>query len=356
MKTTTRCGATAAGLLLAAALLLTGCEEAVEKPSKDGGPTTAPDDTPRPPKAKPSNPKPAHRATGVALNTSLKWSAASGATSYQVYFGTDPTPDGSELKGDQAETTFDPEKLEHDTIYYWRVDSKNKIGTITGAVWWFSTAATPVPKPDKATNPKPAPEATDVSRDITLEWNAASGATSYFVSFGTAASPDSNEQPLPQTGTTFKPDETLKWDTIYYWRVDSKNAGGTTNGDVWSFTTEAKPAQKADNPKPEHGATNVDIHDDLEWDAAPDATLYVVYFGTAQPPGTAELKGEQKNLKYDATLKHNTAYYWRIDTKNEGGTITSGDVWSFTTVAAAASLPAMRPQRKSPGKDAALES
>ena len=26
--------------------------------------------------------------------------------------------------------------------------------------------------------------------------------------------------------------------TTYYWRVDEKNAGGTTTGDVWSFTTE----------------------------------------------------------------------------------------------------------------------
>ena len=130
MKMTKRCGTTAAGLLLAAALLLTGCEEAVEKPSNENGPAPAPeapDDTPRPPKAQPTDPKPAHRETGVALNTKLEWSAASGATSYQVYFGIDSTPDGDELKGDLVETTFDPGKLKHDTIYYWRVDAKNKI-------------------------------------------------------------------------------------------------------------------------------------------------------------------------------------------------------------------------------------
>ena len=41
MKVTTRGGATAAGLLLAATLLLTmltGCEEAVEQPSEESGP------------------------------------------------------------------------------------------------------------------------------------------------------------------------------------------------------------------------------------------------------------------------------------------------------------------------------
>ena len=323
----------AAGLLLATLLLLTGCEEVVETPSKENGPTTAPDDTPRPPKAKPTDPKPAHGATGVALNTNLKWSAASGATSYQVYFGTDPTPDGGELKGDQPETTFDPDKLEHNTIYYWRVDSKNEVGTITGDVWRFRTEAIPIPEPEKATNPKPAHDATEVSRYTALEWSAAPRATSYDVYFGTASSPGSNEPQGEQTGTTLEPDTALKYDTTYYWRVDTKNAGGTTTtGDVWSFTTEAKPASKATNPQPEHGATNVDILADLLWSEAPGATHYVVYFGTARSPGNDELQGEQTVTERDVTLEHNTTYYWRVDTKNEGDTITTGDVWSFTTV------------------------
>ena len=160
MWMTTRCGAPTAGLLLAVLLLLTGCEEAAKTPSKE----TAPDDTPRPPAGKPTDPKPAHGATRVTLDTNLEWSSATGSTSYVVYFGTDPTPDGDELIGEQAETSFDPERLEYDTIYYWRVDSKNEIGTITGAVWRFRTEATPIPKPAKATTPIPTHNAADVSR------------------------------------------------------------------------------------------------------------------------------------------------------------------------------------------------
>ncbi len=332
MKVTTRGGATAAGLLLAATLLLTmltGCEEAVEQPSEESGPTTAPDDTPRPPKAKPTSPKPAHGATGVTRNTNLEWSATSGATSYRVYFGTDSTPDGGELKGNLVETTFDPETLEYGTIYYWRVDSKNEVGTITGDVWRFTTEATPVPKPAKATAPKPAHEATEVSRDTTLEWTAATGAMSYDVYFGTVSSPDSSERHGEQTVTTFEPD-TLKYDTTYYWRVDTKNPGGTTTGDVWSFTTKAKPAEKATNPQPADGATNVSILKDLSWSAADGATSYVVHFGIVPSPVIDEQQPEQTVTMLDVTLAHNTTYYWQVDTKNEGGT-TTGDVWSFTT-------------------------
>ena len=156
MWITTRYGAPTAGLLLAVLLLLTGCEEATKTPSKESAPTTDPDDTPRPPMGKPTDPKPALGATRVTLDTNLEWSAADDTTSYVVYFGTDPTPDGDELIGEQAETSFDPEGLAYDTIYYWRVDSKNDIGTITGDVWWFRTKAIPIPKPAKATSPIPA--------------------------------------------------------------------------------------------------------------------------------------------------------------------------------------------------------
>ena len=96
---------------------------------------------------------------------------------------------------------------------------------------------------------------------------------------------------------------------------------------MWSFITEVKPAQKAANPKPADGATNVDILVDLLWSEAPGATSYVVYFGTNPSP---DLIGEQSGTLHDVSLEHNTTYYWRVDTKNDGGT-TEGDVWSFTT-------------------------
>ena len=314
-----------AGLLLAVLLLLAGCPEAPTPPSKK----PAPDDTP--PAGKPTDPKPAHQSTGVALDTLLKWSAVENTTGYVVYFGTDPSPDGDELRGDRTQTSFDPEGLEYDTIYYWRVDSKNQIGTITGDVWKFRTKAVSIPRPSKATTPSPAHAATGVSRTTDIKWSPPPDATSYQVYFGTAPSPGGDEDRGEQTGTTYSPDVALEYDTTYYWRIDSRNAGGATTGDVWSFTTEIPPPRKAIGPIPKDGATNVDIHDDLRWDDAPDATSYIVYFGTASSPGADELKGEQEGIRFDATLEYGTTYYWRVDSKNAGGT-TLGDVWSFTTV------------------------
>ena len=129
------------------------------------------------------------------------WQPERPATS--CIFGTDPTPDSNEWKVDQAETTFDPEMLEYNTIYYWQVDSKNDVGTITGDVWRFRTEAEPRPKPAQATSPQPAHSETGVSRSTNLVWSAAVGATSYVVYFGTATLPGSDELQGEQSVTSF---------------------------------------------------------------------------------------------------------------------------------------------------------
>ena len=282
------------------------------------------------PKSKPTNPIPQHAALGVSINTDLEWTEAAGTTSYVVHFGTDSTPDSNEWKDDRAETEFDPGTLKYDTIYYWRIDSKNDVGTITGDVWRFRTEAEPRPKPGKATNPQPAHNATDVSRKTTLTWNAASGATSHVVYFGTAIVPD--ERQGEQSATTFEPETLLEYGTTYCWRVDSTNDGGTTTGNVWCFETEERPVPKVTNPMPAHRATDVDKLQDLSWSSAPGATGYVVYFGTNPSPGNNERQGdEQSGTTLDVTLEFGTTYYWRVDSKSGGGT-TTGDVWLFTTV------------------------
>ena len=280
--------------------------------------------------SKPTEPKPAHETTGVALNTDLEWAAAAGATGYVVYFGTDPSPDRSELRDDRVDgTTFDPGTLNYETIYYWRVDSQNEVGTVRGDVWWFKTETRPHPKPQKAAAPKPAHEATEVKiRNTSLEWAPAANATSYLVYFGTAPSP--GEEHGEQSVTTFDLPNLLEYDTRYCWRVDTKNDGGTTTGDVWCFTTEVEPAPKVTNPRPADKAKNVAVSQDLEWDPAPGATRYVVYFGTNSHPGTSEWQREQPGTTFDVILDYNTIYYWRIDSKRNGQ-LTEGDVWSFTT-------------------------
>ncbi|MFC1525036.1 hypothetical protein ACFL5I_01465 [Planctomycetota bacterium] len=75
-------------------------------------------------------------ATSVPITQQLSWAAVDGATSYDVYFGTSDPP---AYQTNTTGTTYDPGKLTVDTVYCWRVDSKNTDGTTTGPIRAFRT-------------------------------------------------------------------------------------------------------------------------------------------------------------------------------------------------------------------------
>jgi lysophospholipase L1-like esterase len=176
-----------------------------------------------------SNPSPANGATSVSTTADLSWTAGSGATSHDVYFGTSSP---GTFRGNQTGTTYDTGTMSNSTTYYWRIDEKNDYGTTTGAVWSFTTAASGTP-PGQASNPSPSNGAANVGTTTDLSWTAGSGATSHDVYFGTSSPGTFRGN---QTSTTYDTG-TMTAGTTYYWRIDEKNAYGTTTGTVWSFTT-----------------------------------------------------------------------------------------------------------------------
>ena len=278
-----------------------------------------------------TSPNPVDGATGLGYETSLSWSAGSLATSHDVYFGTDASPDAGEFLGSQGGTAFDPGTLAYSTTYYWRVDEVNADGTTTGNVWSFTTEAAVV-LPSPAGNPDPADTATGVSIDANLGWTAGSDTDSHDVYFGTSPSPGAGESQGNQTGTTFEPG-TLLNSTTYYWRIDEVNAAGTTPGGVWSFTTEGVPVMPgmASNLSPADSEGDVDIDVNLSWVAGTNTDSHDIYCGTNPSPGSGEFQGSQTGPTFNpGTLAGDTTYYWRIDEVNGDGT-TTGPVWSFTT-------------------------
>jgi hypothetical protein len=104
--------------------------------SSSASATTDSAGTPLPGQA--SSPSPSDGSRKIR-NPILTWTAGSDATSHDVYFGTDSTPDSGELQGNQAGTSFDPGSLSGKTNYYWRIDEVNATGTTTGVVWQFKT-------------------------------------------------------------------------------------------------------------------------------------------------------------------------------------------------------------------------
>ncbi|OHB22293.1 MAG: hypothetical protein A2939_04500 [Parcubacteria group bacterium RIFCSPLOWO2_01_FULL_48_18] len=88
------------------------------------------------PPAAPSNPSPAHNATNVSVYTDLDWDNAAGATNYDVYFGTSPTPP---FAGNTTMSFWLLPALNYSTLYRWQIVSKNAGGDTFGPVWQFTT-------------------------------------------------------------------------------------------------------------------------------------------------------------------------------------------------------------------------
>ncbi|MGO9094211.1 MAG: glycoside hydrolase domain-containing protein [Bryobacteraceae bacterium] len=275
----------------------------------------------------PSNPAPATGATGVTLSPTLSWTAASGATSYNVYFGTTASPG---LAGNTTGTSYSPGTLSANTTYYWSVVAVNSSGSTSSATWSFTTQ---VAVPGTPANPSPTNGATGVSLTPALTWSAASGAASYNVYFGTTSS---CAQVGSTTGTSYSPG-TLSANTTYYWRVVAVNAAGSTSSATWSFTTQVAVPGTPANPAPANGATGVSPTPALTWSAASGAASYNVYFGTTS---SCAQVGSTTGTSYSpGTLSANTIYYWRVVAVNAAGS-TSSATWSFTTQVAVPGTPA----------------
>lgn len=88
-------------------------------------------------------------------------------------------------------------------------------------------------------------------------------------------------------------------------------------------------ADKASDPSPANGATNIGTGVVLSWLPGSNTVSRNVYFGTSSP-GT--FRTNQTNTSFaPGPLARNTTYYWRIDEVRPAGMVV-GDVWSFTTV------------------------
>ena len=118
---------------------------------------------------------------------------------------------------------------------------------------------------------------------------------------------------------------------------DVRGLGRGASPDIGAFEYVAGSAPlKPTGPTPANAATGVSLGTALEWSGTADN--WDVYIGTS----TANLTF-QDNIsarfyeEYD--WDYETTYYWRIDANNATG-LTTGDVWSFTTVAETTALPA----------------
>ena len=114
-------------------------------------------------------------------------------------------------------------------------DFATGIGTVNAYALIEAYVASIVPSapPPAPALASPANNAAGVQLAPALVWNAAVGAASYDVYFGTATQPP---QVSSTTNLTYAPGS-LDPATTYYWSIGARNSLGATPSAVWSFTT-----------------------------------------------------------------------------------------------------------------------
>ncbi len=113
---------------------------------------------------------------------------------------------------------------------------------------------------------------------------------------------------------------------------------------IWGlngFEIEKVVTLQASGPIPGNGATDIVRDTDLTWKAGLTAQTHNVYLGTSiddvtnatvdNPLGVLVSQGQTETL-YDieGVLEFGETYYWRVDEVAADGTITVGNVWTFT--------------------------
>lgn len=180
---------------------------------------------------------PANGAQNQPPSMTLGWTpGASLASSYHLQVGTDSLFVGGIVINDTsiADTFRVISGLGGQQTYYWRVRSRNAGGTsgFSGA-WTFRTGFPVAP-----VQLSPPNFATDVPMNPTLVWMRSEGADSYRLQV--ARSFDFALIVVDSSGivdTTYSSLQTLS-NTIYYWRLTSTNALGTSLwSPIWRFRT-----------------------------------------------------------------------------------------------------------------------
>ncbi len=192
--------------------------------------------------------------------------------------------------------------------------------------------------PQQAISPRPGQSAVNLSVRPTLRWENGGGVVQGYRLF-MGESPESMQLVSEQAGSTYTFSTNLAWNSLHYWRVDSYNGYGTTEGTVWSFTTETAVVQLS---SPANNSTGVALDTILNWQDVANATGYLINVGTSA--GVFDIAERvactESQWSLGSNLLFAASYFWKVVALN-GSQEMESPQWTFTTLSG-------QPQNSSP--------
>jgi fibronectin type 3 domain-containing protein len=293
-------------------------------PSGESGYSSALNATPEPPAPQQAT----NLAATVAINqVNLSWTAATNATSYDIYRST--TSDSNfALIGTTTSTTYVDSTAVGGTTYYYAVASVNASGQSNDSLQIGVTPEPPIPSPPAQLS------ATGATSEVLLDWGTSTGATSYNVYRSVTTGTGYSEVGSATTGSYT--DSTGTIGTTYYYVVTAVNSTGESG---YSSQASAIPIPPLASAPTSPIAAAGSGHVGLSWTAASGATSYTILRSTSST-GPFALIGTSSIPNYtDATAVNGMTYYYEIYSVNLAGQSTSAASISATPQASTSVLP-----------------
>jgi fibronectin type 3 domain-containing protein len=251
-------------------------------------------------------------SAGNNQNT-VSWVAVAGASSYNIYRSTSQGQQGTKV-GASTSTSYVDATAVNGLTYYYEVTADNAAGE--GQVSAQSPAATPA---TPVLAPAAASGLTVVAGNaqVTLNWTAVAGATSYNVYRSTASG--SQGAKVGASATTAYSDTTVVNGTAYFYAVTADNAAG--EGPASAQSAGVTPAVPVTVPAPATGvnvvAGNASVA--VSWAASAGATSYNIYRSTSQGSQGGKIGSSATTGYTDSAVLNGATYYYEVTAVNSAG-------------------------------------
>lgn len=272
-------------------------------------------------------------ATGGDSQITVGWDTVSGATSYNIYYGT--SPGVTKTTGTKVSSTASPKiitGLLNGTTYYVVVTAVNAVGESAVSAERSATpsAAVQPPAPPKGASATPG------DTKVTVTWTAVDGATSYNVYYATSPGVKKTTGTKVAGATSPAVVSALTNGVTYYFVVTAVGPGGESAESSEQYASPSATLQPPASPngvKLANGAAAGQIK--ITWNTKYTATSYNIYYTSDSTIGatTASLLAGGIKISvlgvdpatiltqsYTLTgLTSGTTYYFSVTSENAGG-------------------------------------
>ncbi len=284
--------------------------------------------------AQPAAPPPPAAPTGVVATpgnaeATISWNAVSGANSYNLYWSTTSGVIGTKITG--ATSPYVQAGLSNGTTYYYVITAVNENGESSASA---QVSAIPMAPPPAAPT---AVTATAGNAQVTVSWNAVSGATSYNLYWSTTpgVTPANGNRIIAATSAYLHTG--LSNGTTYYYVVTALNANGESTASVQASAQPNPPPAAPTAVTATAGNAQVTV----SWIAVSGAISYNLYWSTTPGVTASGTKIAGATSPYvQVGLTNGTTYYYVVTAVNAIG--------ESTASAQASAQPAANPPPAAP--------